>query len=240
LGLVGVAVLLVVIGLLLVRPWRNNSSDKIDSQVLTELVVNFQTLTNREISQGFTRIQNRPLPVPITHDMSIGGLNRPRYLNQNRRSMSLHNLTDAAQFSFNPIRDGLSLQGLYSSSNILDTSLWNGTQASGHVKRRPLSKCEENQQDDLNRLENGNNLDFVYAKVRKDRETNRDEHNAEGEPETLNNLQHFTFDDEPQENMYNTIDSDVSSLYDDAEDNITNEHSNETPIKNTHEESDNN
>ncbi|KAL3886089.1 hypothetical protein ACJMK2_026112 [Sinanodonta woodiana] len=152
---------------------------------------------------------------------------RPRYLNQHRRSMSLHNLMDSAQNSFLPLRDGLSLQGWYSSSNILDMNPRNGTQAKAPIKRRHLSICQENQLDDMSWLENGNSLEFLYAKVRKDRETIKDEQSADDESETLNNLQQVIFTEEPQENLYSTIDSDVLSLYDDARDNITNENSNE-------------
>ncbi|KAL3886178.1 hypothetical protein ACJMK2_026187 [Sinanodonta woodiana] len=215
-GLVGVAVLLVVIGLLLVRQWRKNSSDKIDSQVLTELVVNLHTLTNGEISQGISRIHNRPLPVPNTHEISSRRHYRPPYPNPNRRSRSLQNIMDSIQDSFNPLRDGLSLQGLYSSSNTLNHE----TQAIGTTQNRHLSNCEENQLDDTSRLENGNNLDFLYAKVRKDRETIRDEPSAKAESKTLNNLQH-----------------DASSLNDDAIENIASDISNDAYTYNKHGES---
>ncbi|KAL3886170.1 hypothetical protein ACJMK2_026179 [Sinanodonta woodiana] len=181
---------------------------QIDSQVLTELVVNLQTLTNEEISQGISRIQNRLLPVPNPPEMSSRRRYRPQYLNPNRRSMSLHNLMDTTQDSFNPLRDGLSLQGLYSSSHTLDIRPRNGTQYDGPEKRRHLSNCEENQVDEMNSLENGNSIDFLNAKVRKDYKTIRDGHSAEAKSETLN--------------------KDVLLLYDDARENITNENSNET------------
>ncbi|KAL3886097.1 hypothetical protein ACJMK2_026118 [Sinanodonta woodiana] len=205
-GLVGVAVLLIVIGLLLLRQWRKNPSDKIDSKVLTELVVNLQTLTNGEISQGVSRIQNRLLPVPNTLEMSSRRGYRPRYLNQHRRSRSLHNLMDSTQNSFNPLQDSLSLQGLYYSSNTIERSLRNGSQSNGSMTKIHLSNCKENQLDEMSRLENGNNLEFLFSKVRNDTETTIDEHSADVESKIINKLQHITYEEDQQENLYNTID----------------------------------
>ncbi|KAL3886175.1 hypothetical protein ACJMK2_026184, partial [Sinanodonta woodiana] len=201
-GLVGVAVLLVVIGLLLLRLRRKYPSNKIDSQVLTELFVNLQTFTNGEISPGISRTQNRPLPVPNTHEMSSRRIYRRHYLNQNRRSRSLHNILDSTQDSFNPLRHGLSVQGLYYSSNLLETSLRNATQANGPIKRRHLSNCEENQLNDMSRLGNGNSIEFIYENNLENEETIGNEESDEEESETLNNLQHVTFEVESQENLY--------------------------------------
>ncbi|KAL3886172.1 hypothetical protein ACJMK2_026181 [Sinanodonta woodiana] len=152
--------------------------------------------------------------------------------------MSLHNLMDPTQNSFNPLRNGLSSQGLYYSSHTLDRSLVNinVTEANAPIKRKHLSNCEEeNHLDDMSRLDYKNNLKCMYANNIKDKKTKRAEQNDEAESETLNSLQKLSFDVEPQENIYYVL-----SLYDDARDNITNENLNEAQIVNRHEEFDNN
>ncbi|KAL3886186.1 hypothetical protein ACJMK2_026195 [Sinanodonta woodiana] len=120
--------------------------------------------------------------------------------------MSLYNLTDTQHNSL-----------LNSSSNELDLSLSNGTQANGPIQRSHFSNCVENQLDDMSRLENINSLEFLKANVRKNKEPSRDQHRAEAKSETLNNIQ-----------------QDVLSIDNDARDNVTKANSNEVQIYNMH------
>ncbi|KAK3605213.1 hypothetical protein CHS0354_038650 [Potamilus streckersoni] len=227
-GLVGVAVLLMVIGHTLLVQWCRNSSNK--------KVVNRQTPTNEEMSQVISRIQNRPLPDHNTQETASRRPTRPKYPNLQRKSRSLYNLLDSAQDSFSPLRGGLSLQALQPSPNINGRNHKNGKTDHATIKERRFSSCEDHLGDES--LPENVQPDALYANARNDRITSKDKQKIGAKFESLRNIRQESFEHESQEDLYNTIDEAALSVYDYARDNSTNKNSTEEPMNTNHGDTD--
>ncbi|KAK3605211.1 hypothetical protein CHS0354_038648 [Potamilus streckersoni] len=174
---------------------------------------NIRTKIDGEMLKGISKIQNRPLPVPTT---TCRRPYRPIFANHKRKSRSLHNLFDTAHDAFYPLTGGLSLQLLHSHSIIMSRNRVNGTRDNDSIKKRRFSDCEDNQLNNISDDEDGFKLEFMYAKDRKeqDKKTDGDKHNASTNSESLINLRHDVFEQDPQENLYSTINEDALSVYD--------------------------